>query len=155
MEKRDLIPAIIWISLGIGIVADSYHLGLGSLHKPGPGLLPFLLGIGLTLVSLPLFYRFLRSRTGITKERGKGIWSGVQFRKMGIVLFSLIGYALLLEVIGYIFATCGILMVLFKTLSTQKWYWMVILPILTAVGTYFLFGIVLEVPLPPGFWGRR
>jgi hypothetical protein len=44
MEKEDLLPAIIWISLGIGIAVDSYLLDLGSLHEPGPGLLPFLYG---------------------------------------------------------------------------------------------------------------
>ena len=65
LKKRDVIPALIWIIIGLAVMMVSYQMSLGTLHTPGPGLLPFLLGSLLVIVSLSIF---INSLTAVQKN---------------------------------------------------------------------------------------
>lgn len=154
MKKNDLIPAIIWIILGIAVAIGSYRLKLGNLANPGPGLMPFLLGIALLVCSFPVLIHSFLKMMRKTEQEEKIIWSEIDFKKLVIVLTSLIGYAVILEKIGFVTTTFLLLSILFKTVDSQKWFSVLIASILTVIITYFLFVVILKVELPSGFLGR-
>ncbi len=154
MKKNDLIPAIIWIILGIAVAIGSYRLKLGNLANPGPGLMPFLLGIALLVCSFPVLIHSFLKMMRKTEQKEKIIWSEIDFKKLVIVLTSLIGYAVILEKIGFVTTTFLLLSILFKTVDSQKWFSVLIASILTVIITYFLFVVILKVELPSGFLGR-
>lgn len=52
MEKYQIIPTLFWIGLSLFIMFISNKLGLGKFRDSGPGLMPFLVGLLLFLVSL-------------------------------------------------------------------------------------------------------
>jgi len=43
------------------------------------------------------------------------------------------------------------LLILFKSIESQKWSLVLILSLVTVIVTYLLFGVILKVELPPGF----
>jgi putative tricarboxylic transport membrane protein len=152
MKKSDFIPAVIWLGLGISVTVTSYKLKLGSLSDPGPGLMPFLLGIILSILSLPILVQSFSIIKRKEKQRDEGIWSDVEFKKLIIVLVSLIGYAMLLEKVGFVITTFLLMLILYKIISTRKWFFALIASILTVVTAFFLFVELLRVELPFGFW---
>jgi putative tricarboxylic transport membrane protein len=86
------------------------------------------------------------------KPEGESIWSGIQFRKLIIVVASLLGYWLFLEKIGFILTTFLLLLILFKTVDAQRWRSVFTASVLTVVAIYIIFVIVLRVELPSGLW---
>lgn len=149
MRKYDLIAALIWMGLGITIAIGSYGLKLETLRSPGPGLMPFLLGIGLSLSSLPILVRSL-----MIKDNGgdENIWSGVEFKKLGLVVTSLLVYALILEKVGFVLMTFFLLLMLFKVIGSRKWSFSLMVSVLTVIVTYLVFVVLLKVELPLGRW---
>lgn len=103
MKKGDLLLATIWLVLGIAVAVISYTLKLGSLRNPGPGLQPFLLGLILSICSLPFLVRsFLAIRVKET-EVEEGIWSGIEFKKLILTVALLLSYIMLLSTVRLIF----------------------------------------------------
>ena len=148
MKKGDLIIAIVWMMLGVAITIASCHLGLGNLTRPGDGLMSFGVGILLSICAFPILIRsFLNGRKARQKEE-QGIWSGVDFKKIALVLASLIVYSLLLERLGYLVATFLMVLVLFKAVGSQRWTWAVIAAFLTVSLTYVVFVVLLNVYMP-------
>ena len=150
MEKNDFIPGLIWMGLGIAIAIESFSLKLGRLNEPGPGLLPFILGIGLSIFSLPVLFSSLKIIIIGDKKNKVGMWSEVNFKKLILVLVSLLGYSLLLEKVGYLLTGFVVLLILFYTVESQKHTTAIILSFVTIIATYILFVIILKVELPSG-----
>jgi len=154
LGKKDLIPGMIWMALGIGVAIYSSRLRLGTLGTPGPGLMPFLLGLSLCVCSA---WVTTRSLVLVVKEKGvreEGIWSQVDLKKIALVIGSLLGYAFLLERIGFVITTLVILFVLFRTVGSQKWHYVLVSSFLTVFVTYLVFVTILKVELPYGILGR-
>jgi len=78
------------------------------------------------------------------------MWSEVNFKKLILVLVSLIGYSLLLEKVGYLLIGFVVLLILFNMIESQKRTTVLILSFITIIATYLLFVIILKVELPPG-----
>ena len=57
MGRADRISGIFWLCFAVLLIIQSYHLGLGTLHKPGPGFLFFWVNIVLGIMSLVVLIR--------------------------------------------------------------------------------------------------
>lgn len=129
----------------------SYQMSLGTLQTPGPGLLPFLLGSLLIVVSLPILIgSLLLFRKTVPESRAAEIWAGVEFKNVLIIIISLVAYALLLERLGFILTAFLFLFVLFATFDFQRWLFALGVSSVTIFITYLLFNVVLRVELPSG-----
>ena len=142
---------MIWIIIGLAVMVVSYQMSLGTLHTPGPGLLPFLLGSLLIVVSLPILIgSLLLFRKTVPESRAAEIWAGVEFKNVLIIIISLVAYALLLEKLGFILTAFLFLFVLFATFDFQRWLFALGVSSVTIFITYLLFNVVLRVELPSG-----
>lgn len=152
LKKRDVIPALIWIVLGLAVMIASYQMSLGTLHTPGPGLLPFLLGSLLVIVSLSIFINsltlFKKTSPGTSET---GIWAGIEFKNLLIIVVALVAYPLLLEKLGFLITAFLFLFVLFSVFDSRRWFFALGASLLTVSITYTLFVLVLQVELPSGF----
>jgi len=156
LKKRDVIPASVWIIIGLAVMMVSYQMSLGTLHMPGPGLLPFLLGSLLVIVTLPIFINslvlFKRTSPG---TRETGIWAGIEFKNVLIIVVALVAYALLLEKLGFLITAFLFLFVLFSAFDSRRWFFALGVSLVTILISYTLFVLVLRVELPSGlirFW---
>jgi putative tricarboxylic transport membrane protein len=152
VRKAQVIAGIFWIGLSLFVMLVSSNLGLGKLRNPGPGLMPFVIGLLLLLVSL-LFVAQL-----LLKTHGKGeIGSEAEapsptgFWKISILLGSLIAYELLLEKLGYPIGTFLLLSLLLRVTGSKKWIVTLASSVLISLTSYFLFNF-LGLNFPRGFF---
>jgi len=149
MKKYPIYLIVFWLALGIFVSAYSYlKLGLGKLHTPGPGMMPFLLGLLFSIISFyllvnSLFKRSMEDKT-ITEEQGQ-----INSRKVILVLASLFFYGLFLETLGFLIVTLITMTILFWTMGFVRWRSLGVASCLTVLVTYFLF-TYLGVRFPAG-----
>lgn len=105
---------------------------------PGPGLLPTVLGVILVTLAAT---SFLRPEVGRIELP--------YFRRIAMILGALIGYALLLEPLGYVVTTTLVLGFLLVAFADRRSVWQPISAFAVSFGTYYVFRILLSVPLPP------
>ena len=129
-------------------MVHSLSLGLKGITGPGPGLMPFLVGLLLLLVSFYLLFSFLFKRRDGNEVRKEGE-NKVKFGKISLVVASLIAYALFMERLGFLITTTLLLVSLLKGMGSKKWSSVVMVSVLTSLITYFAF-TYLRLRLPMG-----
>jgi putative tricarboxylic transport membrane protein len=148
MRKIDRFGGMFWLGLGIVISALSSRLGLGNLHKPGPGFAPLLAGAILTLLGLILTLstyskQFVDEKTiSILVKKGR--------KDSFLALSALLGYILLLEPLGFLTTTFIFLVVLFKIKEKKRWVIPLVLSLSTVVVSYLIFSVWLRLEFPKG-----
>ena len=151
-QRHESIPILFWIGLGCFVMFFSCKLGLGRLHNPGPGFVPFLLGLLLSIVSAFFLVGTIRSKKEPQPmgqpESGADAAGHVNLVKLGTVLATLFAYSLLFETLGYLIATLLMSIILFRTMGL-KWPMALLAAALTAFLSYFLF-TSLGVLFPKG-----
>ena len=155
MAKGKLLFSLILAGVGLLIIIDSYKLGLQTLSNPGPGLFPFLLGILLCLLVFPKCIGCLKDLMKIDLVKGKkGIeYKGNLNRFIGAII-CLIGYFLLLDILGFLIDTFLFLFGLFgigKHGKHRKWLAVFLLSAVVDALAYLIFHILLQISFPSGF----
>ena len=136
------------MGLSVFVMVHSFSLGLKGITGPGPGLMPFLVGLLLLLVSLYLLVGFF-FRKGDGNETRKAGENKVKLGKISLVVASLIAYAVFVERLGFIITTTLLLVTLLKGMGSKKWSSVVMASVLTSLITYFAF-TYLRLRLPMG-----
>jgi putative tricarboxylic transport membrane protein len=152
MKKLPSVLLILfWGGLGLFAMIHSYSLGRKGITGPGPGLMPFLIGVLLILTALyMLVSSFLRKEDRVSQEgQSQGGQSKVYLWRAGLAVISLIAYALLMETLGFLITTTLLLITLFKGMGSRKWSSVVAASVLTSLITYFAF-TYLRLRLPMG-----
>jgi putative tricarboxylic transport membrane protein len=138
------------VSLGflltaVVVLAQAFAIPQGEGYQAvGPGAFPLLVGGGLAVVAvLGVVQAF---RTGASGEAGEEThWPSV-FMLLG----ALAGYALLLVPAGYWQATTVFFVVVARVLGSRRLVRDVLVGLVLALATYFLFDRLLGITLPPG-----
>ena len=155
MKKSELPPILFWIGLSVLVMVLAHRLGLQDktgvekAGTPGPGLMPFLCGLSLLLVSLYMLAAFLlRNRAG--EESAVEGQAKPNRGLIILILAVLLGYAFLLEPLGYLLTTGLTLFFLFHRMG-GRWGTAALASAATAVITYLVF-TQLGVLLPEGIF---
>ena len=138
----DVVAGGLLALVGIGVSVRAVGLELGRALDPQPGFFPFIGGLLLTIFALVLVVQGLR-RVGGGGERERE-----NLRGPITLVVALLGYAALLELVGYPIMTALIVLVVLRILET-RWLAGVAAGALLSLGSYALF-VKLGVPLPPG-----
>jgi len=150
MNPHDKLSGVIGILIGLAFCLASVSLGLGEVHQPGPGFLPFLVGaILLVLSALILISALRRGRP----EKAKPAAGMGKYRKGGLILLGLIFYNLALSSVGFTLTTFLFVVFLMKIVETQRWARTIVTALCSAVGFYLVFQSWLMLDLPMGPWG--
>jgi len=151
MVRADRISGIFWLCFAVLVIIQSYHLGLGTLHKPGPGFLFFWVNIVLAIMSLIVLIRAWVSK----KEEGPqpAIFGTQNVSKIIFVMISLFLYALLMEIIGFIPVTLLLFIYLLGIIEKKKWFYTIFVSVVVTVISYLIFETWLQSQLPKGLLG--
>ena len=150
MNREAWPPALLTVA-GLVAVNEARRLRFGAVTAPGPGFFPLVLAAGFTLVCLILLVAALRAPAGAASAESGGD-GGIRWKVLG-TLGVMLAYAFVLEPIGFVAATCGLLCFFFRALEGMRWTVAVAASALTSVVTYVIFKVWLYVRLPPGPWG--
>ena len=152
MEIGYIISIFVLEGLGVWIIIDSYSLGIGNFNNPGPGLFPLLLGIVLCLIGLPGFISSLKYiMTGDRIKEVKSIEYTDNLKKIGTVIFFLLGYALLLNILGFLIASFLFMVGLFWIGNPRRWLLVFGSSLISTILTYLVFVVLLQMPFPTIF----
>ncbi len=151
MGKADRISGVFWLFLGLFVCIESYRLGLGTLHKPGPGFLFFWTSIFLIIMSIVVLIRAWSSMG--TEEPGASIFGKEKPRKIVLVLLSLFLYAIFMETVGFIPMTLLLFIYLLGIIEKKSWFYTIFTSVVVTVAAYLIFETWLQSQLPKGLLG--
>jgi len=154
MKKHQQVFSIFWMLVGVYFTISGYRLGIGSLHKPGPGLIFFLAALLLTILSIIDLVGTFRGKSVAEEDKKKdSLWSSVRWQKVLIVLGGLLAYACFLNILGFLLSTSLLMFFLYKVVEPTGWLVAGVSSISTILFSYLIFEVWLKVSLPVGFLG--
>ncbi len=150
MQRLDRVGAIVCLVIAGIVLWQSMKVPMGNIRQPGPGFLPFWVGVILALLSVILWFQAgFRKPAGepVRFLSGEGKWPYVAAAGIGLLI-----YTFLLELLGFIISTFLLLIFLFRVIGKQKWWVGVTGAILVTFFTHLIFKVALKVQLPRGLF---
>ena len=124
MKKNHLYITLVWIAFGIFFSLYAYTIGLGKLSSPGPGFMPFWVGVIITCLAC---YKLLKDSL-LKREEADVVARHVEktrknsfIGKLILVILVLLAYALFLELLGYVIATFFVMIFLLRFAGFTRW----------------------------------
>ncbi len=148
MRRLEFLGSIVFLIFSLFVCREAYRLSLGPPGNPGPGLVPFLLGSILFVLSSIYFFKALKA---LRQKQEICLWKGLRWEKVILVFIILFSYALFLEKGGFLLCTFLLLMFLFQWVDKQRWYWIYGGSLAITLLCYAIFKIWLKIQLPVGF----
>jgi putative tricarboxylic transport membrane protein len=148
MDKADRASGLFWLIFSVFVSYESYRLGLGTLHQPGPGFLFFWTGIVTALLSLIVVLMSIKKPS---PEEAQGpIFGKGRVAKIVFVLLSLFLYALLMERLGFLIVTLLFFIFLLGVIERKRWSLAVLVSLIVTAVSYLVFEKALQSQLPKG-----
>lgn len=152
MERRfQSIVAAAFLLLSVAYGIGSLLLPMGTLERPGPGFFPSIVALVMAALSGPLLWRFLR----IKEPQPLGEHSfprGPNLQRVLALGGSLILFAVLLQPLGYRITSALLMGTVLRLLGMRHWDRIALSAVLATAISYWLFALLLDVPLPPGYF---
>jgi hypothetical protein len=146
VRGRELGAAAALLAFGLFALGQAARLRFGTVVAPGPGFFPLCLAVLLCLAGVGLLVRALRAApAGPPPASGR-----LRPLTVAATLGALLVYALVLERLGFLLATFGLLLFFFRALQHHRWAVAVGGSAGTAIVTWVVFRIWLGVNLPGG-----
>ncbi len=149
MHRADLGSGLFWLAISLFIVCAGWQLELGSLHDPGSGFLLFWVGLIMVGLALAVLVPALRVR-GVEARK---LFGGSAWRRVVVVVLSLLVYAYIFEPLGFLLATALLMIFLFKAVEPQSWTVAITGGVVGSVVAWVLFHRWLGAQLPAGILG--
>jgi putative tricarboxylic transport membrane protein len=149
--KRANLAAVIGLLLLAGFIyLESRQLNFGTFRVPHTGFYPKILTGLLLLLTVSCLAQTLRDKA--PKRPTEQIPAEGWYR-IGATLVTLVGFALVLEWLGFLLSTFVLMVLLLRAIEAPKWSKVIVVALVTAALSYGLFGWLLGVPLPAGVLG--
>ncbi len=146
---RDRLGALLCLAIAVYAAVAALPWGLRDplTGEPGSGLYPLLSALGLGALAVVLALRPGRDAPDGGEEGHAGPF---QPFKLAGYISALLAYAVLLEPLGYLIVTAGVLVFIMRVLEGIATSRVVALTAGALVGSWLLFERLLQVPLPHG-----
>ncbi|MFI7706230.1 tripartite tricarboxylate transporter TctB family protein [Nonomuraea sp. NPDC049480] len=132
-----------FLAAAVVVLAQAFAIPRGDGYQAvGPRAFPLLVGCGLAVVAV---IGVVQAFSGGTEAAEEIHWPSV-----GMLVAALAGYALLLVPAGYWQATTVFFAVVARVLGSRRPVRDVLVGLVLALATYFLFDRLLGITLPPG-----
>jgi NADH:ubiquinone oxidoreductase subunit 6 (subunit J) len=151
VKRNDVIGGLFFLAVGILFAVYSQSVDIGTMEEPGPGFLPLWAGVLLALMSAILLIKtFLQKK----HEKGESFFpEHDSWKRVCMVVASLIVYNLLLQYVGFILITFLFVAFLVKFVFPQTWLRTLVTAALSTAGAQLIFVNLLEINFPKGLLG--
>ena len=143
MLTTDRLAGLVLLLFSLAVMWETRALPLGTFRQPGPGYMPMLLAIALAAVGI------LVALAGA----GSPPLASLEWPERGHAVAILAGCAfaaLAMERLGYRLTVAILLVFLLWAVERKRVPVVVAMALGLSLGTFFLFGNLLKVPLPRG-----
>ena len=150
MRRANITVALVFVGVSIFFLFAAGRFNFGTLRVPQTGFFPRTLVILLLLLSLVLLVQALRQKA--VDLAGEKIATEGWIR-IASTLATMIGFALVLEWLGFLLSTFLLMVLLLRAIEAPRWSKVFTVALVTALASYGLFAWLLSVPLPAGILG--
>jgi hypothetical protein len=142
------VPLVLLASAGVYLTL-ALRLPFGAAARPGAGFYPVIVGVFAIVVALAATASAFRSAPpGETDTVGL---DAAARRRVVISVVALAAFCLVLPWVGYPAAAFAFVTVVLRYLG-GRWTTALLTGVLSSAGSYGLFAVLLDVPLPSGPW---
>ena len=153
LNRDEVVPGIVIFLFGAITTLLSLKMPLGTFRMAGTGMFPLCLGILLMILSgifiLKIFFE------GKEKQVKKETATESSESPLQLILFlgAMALATLFLNQLGYPLTSLLLMVALLRILGIKRWGVNILISVVTAVGSYFLFVKWLDIPMPKGWIG--
>jgi putative tricarboxylic transport membrane protein len=140
------VPLVLLAAAGVYLIL-ALRLPLGAAARPGAGFYPVIVAVFAIVVALAAAASAYRSAPGTVAIE----LDAASRRPVVISVVALVAFCLALPWIGYPVAAFAFVTVILRYLG-GRWTTALLTGILSSAGSYVLFAVLLDVPLPRGPW---
>jgi hypothetical protein len=145
-----LVPLVILVA-SCFYLTQAMKLPFGTMARPGAGFYPVAVAVFACVVALVAGARAFLSSPAVWPEAPSGVTYPARRRRVAGAVGALAAFCLTLPWIGYPTAAFGFVSVVLWGLG-GRWQAALLTGALGSAGSYYLFGVLLGVPLPQGSW---
>jgi putative tricarboxylic transport membrane protein len=130
-------------------LAGAVSYPMGTMDQPGPGMYPLFVGIFLLIATVCSLVSHLSRPVSLKLDLPKG-------RDLGRVLAvtaAAVAYPVLFPYAGHLLASVVTVFLVLHTMGLSSWLAKAGFTVAIGLGSYYLFGVILKVPLPRGVFG--
>lgn len=147
-SKGYIVVGAIGICLSVLYLALSFQMPMGRVRQPGAGVFPVISGFLLLLGSVSALWEGMKQR----KSEQVELPAGSDLLRLLAVLGGVLGYLILLPVLGQLISSTLFCFVLIRALSNLSIWRVMLYAVLMAGAAYLLFVRFLMLPMPVGIF---
>ena len=147
-SKGYIVVGAIGICLSVFYLALSFQMPMGRVRQPGAGVFPVISGFLLLLGSVSALWEGMKQRNSEKVE----LPAGSDLLRLLAVLGGVLGYLILLPVLGQLISSTLFCFVLIRALSSLSIWRVMLYAVLMAGAAYLLFVRILMLPMPGGIF---
>jgi len=153
LKRDEIVVGVVIFFFGAITTLFSLKMPIGTFRMAGTGMFPLILGIILMVLSgaFILKFSFQGKEEQIKKEAS--IESSESPIKLILFLGTMILATLFFNQLGYPLVAFLLILGLLRILGIKRWGLNILISVVTAIGSYFLFVKWLDIPMPKGWIG--
>jgi len=153
LDRNEFAGGFVLFLFGAATTLLSLRMPIGTFRMAGAGLFPLCLGILLMILSAAFVLKlFLQHKKIFTPK--ETIAKAPGMTKPIVLFVGTLGLAtLFFNKLGYPLISFLLIVALLRILGMKRWTWNILLSLVTAITSYFLFVQWLKIPLPKGWIG--
>lgn len=150
-QRRNKITGAVMFGFSLFYLLGCWHLKMGTIKYPGPGLFPLVLGTLLLLCTTVYLIRVFGAKVPVGKREDETAPEGKNYRAILGILACTTAYPFILEPLKFIVSTLAVAFVMLVLLKPQRPIFSFLLALAISVGSFMIFSPLLGVALPSGF----
>lgn len=147
------VAALAFLAGSVLYLGGAFAFPVGTMARPGAGYFPVVVGGFLCAVAVVFaaiaFRRARGPRSAGTREATIGGGPG----RVRVMALGLVAFCLVLPWLGYPLAAFGLVALLLRRLGDTRWTVALGTGVVSAAVSYWVFAVLLSVPLPKGLLG--
>ena len=147
-SKGYIVVGAIGICLSVLYLAVSFQMPMGRIRQPGAGVFPVISGFLLLLGSVSALWEGLKTR----KSESVELPAGSDLRRLLVLVGGILGYLVLLPILGQLISSTIFCFVLIRVLSSLSIWRVALYALVMAGSAYLLFVRFLMLPMPVGIF---
>lgn len=147
-SKGYIVVGAVGICLSVLYLALSFQMPMGRVRQPGAGVFPVISGFLLLLGSVSALWEGFKIRKTETVD----LPAGSDLLRLLAVLGGILGYLVLLPILGQLISSTLFCFVLIRALSSLSILRVALYAVLMAGAAYLLFVRFLMLPMPVGIF---
>jgi len=153
MKKDEAIVGIVIFLFGGLTALLSLRMPVGTFRMAGTGMFPLFLGILLMILSGAFVLKFFFQGKEEQIKKETATESSESPLQLILFLGAMALATLFLNQLGYPLTSLLLMVALLRILGIKRWGQNILISVVTAVGSYFLFVKWLDIPMPKGWIG--